>query len=461
MATIAIALDLALALAVWIGQESARSAEGFAWRVGDYGTDPWIPGVNAVFSLGIDGLSLPLVLLTGLLGLTAVLASWHVKSRVREYHVWLLILLTGVQGVFIAKDLLLFFLFWEVELVPMYFLIAIWGTGNKEYSAMKFVLYTLFGSAFMLLGVLALRFSVGSFDMEAITLAGQQGLIKPAFLSLDMLSFFFLLAFAIKLPVWPLHTWLPDAHTDAPTAVSVLLAGVLLKMGGYGLIRINLGFFPDTMERWAPILAVFATINILYGAVIVFRQTDLKRLIAYSSVSHMGLVLLGVASLGVVGVSGAALQMFAHGTITGLLFLVVGLIYDHAHTRHIPDLGGIGARMPLIGAVFVLAGLASLGLPLLSGFAAELTVFLGTFSAHPIATGLAVVGVVLTAGYILWTVERILFGPEKPRFASLEDARPVDVVAMALLIVPIVVVGVYPALVVDVFRTVVAPLVGG
>ncbi len=454
----AMIIDLALVTYAWL----LYSADGpIVEQLGRYGTDPWIPAINASYLLTIDGLSMPLVFLTALLGVVAVLGSWHVSERVREYHIWLLLLLTGVQGVFVAGDMLLFFLFWEVELIPMYFLISMWGTGHREYSAMKFVLYTLFGSAFMLVGVLSLRFAIGSFDMHAMTLAGQDGTLQPAFLALDAIFLMFFIAFAIKLPVWPLHTWLPDAHTDAPTAVSVLLAGVLLKMGGYGLIRINVGMLPDEMAHWAPLLVVLAVISVLYGAAIVFRQTDLKRLVAYSSVSHMGLVLLGVASLGAVSVTGAALQMFAHGTITGLLFLIVGIIYEKAHTRHIPDLGGLITRMPLVGAVFIFSGLASLGLPLLSGFAAELMVFLGSFAVYPIATGLAVLGIVLTAGYILWTVERVLLGPLNERWRAIKDATPTDFVAMALLILPIIVVGVYPALVSDAFRDGVARLVGG
>ena len=455
-----IALDLAASLFAW-SVVSGAEAGVIGEQLGENGGDSWIPVVNAVYKLALDGLSLPMVVLTGLLGLVAILSSWNVTTRVREYHVWLLLLLTGVLGVFAARDLLLFFLFWEMELVPMYFLISVWGTGNKEHSAMKFVLYMLFGSAFMLLGVLILRVSTGTFDMDVLATMGQSGAIAPQFLTLSSVFFLFLLAFAIKLPIWPLHTWLPDAHTDAPTAVSVLLAGVLLKMGGYGLIRINLGFFPDTMERWAPILAAFGVVNVLYGAAVVFRQNDLKRLIAYSSVSHMGLVLLGVASLGVVGVTGAALQMFAHGTITGLLFLVVGLMYDRAHTRWIPDLGGLAANMPIVAAVTVVGGLASLGLPLLSGFAAELAIFLGTYGTQPLATALAAFGIVLTAGYILWTVERVLFGTGKPRFAGMGDASFVDGVAMALLVGPIVLIGVYPALLIDVFRPAVRLIVGG
>ena len=458
IALIAMIADLALAGYAWL----AYTANGtLIEQLGSYGADAWIPGVNSSYLLIIDGLSMPLIFLTALLGVVAVLGSWHVKERVREYHFWLLLLLTGVQGVFAAGDLLLFFLFWEVELAPMYFLIALWGTGHREYSAMKFVLYTLLGSAFMLVAVLAMRFAIGSFDMQAMTLAGQEETLRIAFIGLDAIFLMFLVAFAIKLPVWPLHTWLPDAHTDAPTAVSVLLAGVLLKMGGYGLIRMNVGMFPGEMEQWAPLLVVLAVISVLYGAVIVFRQTDLKRLVAYSSVSHMGLVLLGVASLGAVSVTGAALQMFAHGTITGLLFLVVGIIYESAHTRHIPDLGGLMARMPIVGAVFVFAGLASLGLPLLSGFAAELMVFLGSFDVYPWATGLAAFGIVLTAGYILWTVERVLLGPMKARWQAVKDATWADFAAMALLVVPIIIVGVYPALVADVFFESVTLLVGG
>ncbi len=458
IALIAMIADLALAGYAWL----AYTANGtLIEQLGSYGADAWIPGVNSSYLLIIDGLSMPLIFLTALLGVVAVLGSWHVKERVREYHFWLLLLLTGVQGVFAAGDLLLFFLFWEVELAPMYFLIALWGTGHREYSAMKFVLYTLLGSAFMLVAVLAMRFAIGSFDMQAMTLAGQEETLRIAFIGLDAIFLMFLVAFAIKLPVWPLHTWLPDAHTDAPTAVSVLLAGVLLKMGGYGLIRMNVGMFPGEMEQWAPLLVVLAVISVLYGAVIVFRQTDLKRLVAYSSVSHMGLVLLGVASLGAVSVTGAALQMFAHGTITGLLFLVVGIIYESAHTRHIPDLGGLMARMPIVGAVFVFAGLASLGLPLLSGFAAELMVFLGSFDVYPWATGLAAFGIVLTAGYILWTVERVLLGPMKTRWQAVKDATWADFAAMALLVVPIIIVGVYPALVADVFFESVTLLVGG
>ncbi|MBI4234404.1 MAG: NADH-quinone oxidoreductase subunit M [Chloroflexi bacterium] len=415
----------------------------------------WVPPLDIHYHLAVDGLSAPLVMLTGLLGLCAIFASWSIESRVKEYFVWLLTLQTAVMGVFAALDFVLFFVFWEMELIPMYMLISIWGSGRKEYSAMKFLIFTLAGSAFMLVALLVLRFSVGTFDMTQLLQTDLNNLLLPA----RVVFAFFFLAFAVKLPTWPLHTWLPDAHTDAPTAVSVMLAGVLLKMGGYGLIRINVGMFPEIAQGAALSFAILAVVSILYGAMVTLRQTDLKRLIAYSSVSHMGYVLLGVASVGAatpsllspVGLTGASMQMFTHGTITGLLFVLVGLVYDRAHTRHIPDLGGLATRMPFIATMFVVAGLASLGLPSLSGFVAEVLVFLGTFPVWGVATALGVLGIVVTAGYILWMLERSLFGPVKARWEHIRDASPVEAVAPVLLVVAIVVVGVYPAVLTDVF----------
>ena len=426
----------------------------------------WIPALNIQYLMGVDGLSAPLVLLTALLGLVAILASWHVTTRVREYFMWLLLLQTAVAGVFVSLDFILFFVFWELELLPMFMLISIWGTGRREYSAMKFLAYTLFGSAFMLAAILTLYFSLPAadrtFDMRLLAEQDLTGLLIPA----SLVFFGFFIAFAIKLPVWPVHTWLPDAHTDAPTAVSVMLAGVLLKMGGYGLIRINVGLFPEEIVSFAPLLAGLATVSVLYGAFAVLRQSDLKRLVAYSSVSHMGFVLLGVSSAGAtgaaltpVGLNGAALQLFTHGTITGLLFVVVGLVYDRAHTRHIPELGGLMRRMPIIGVGFVVAGLASLGLPSTSGFVAELLVFLGTFPVFAWATALSAFGVVLAAGYILWTVQRTFFGPSIARYEDIPDAKLVDAVSIALLLLPIMAVGLYPKLLTDVFDVGILPII--
>ncbi len=415
----------------------------------------WLPQIHVQYFLGVDGLSVPLVALTGILGFCAVLASWSISTRVREYFLWLLLLETGVMGVFTSLDFLMFFLFWEVELVPMFLLISIWGTGRKEYSAMKFLIYTIAGSAFMLIGILALYFSAGTFDMTELGKAT----LQPVLLSAQAIFFLIFLAFAIKLPIWPLHTWLPDAHTDAPTAVSIMLAGVLLKMGGYGMLRISLTIMPDVAKQWAWLLVALAVVNVLYGAAVTLRQTDLKKMIAYSSVSHMGYVLLGLASLGQVGLTGASLQMFTHGTITGLLFLMVGVTYERTHTRQIPEMGGLAKHMPIIAVGFVLAGLASLGLPSMSGFVAELTVFMGAFPQWSVATILAIFGVVLSAGYILWMLQRVFFGPEGGHFHDLRDARPVEVLAILVLLVPIFIIGVYPTLLTNYFNAGVMPIV--
>ena len=444
------------------------------FRTGDYAREgnmelveryeDWIPALNIQYHLGVDGLSMPMVLLTALLGMCAVFASWHgIRDQVKEYFMWLLILQTAVMGVFVSMDLILFFIFWELELLPMYFLISKWGSGRRQYSAMKFLVFTFLGSALMFVGILTLYFSVGTFNIVELPSA-----VEGARLLLPAASIFGLLfiAFAVKLPVWPFHTWLPDAHTDAPTAVSVMLAGVLLKMGGYGMIRIAVGIFPGTAQEYAWLLATLAIISVLYGAVVTMRQTDLKRLIAFSSISHMGYVLLGISSVvGVsgtvspVGLTGAAMQMFTHGTITGLLFLLVGMVYDKTHTRHIPDMSGLANRMPLTAIVFVVAGLASLGLPGTSGFVSEILVFLGTFQVWAWITVLAVLAIVITAGYILWTLQRVFFGPQVQRFADIGDATPVEVIPMAALVIAIMVVGIYPAVLTDVFQLALEPII--
>jgi len=408
------------------------------------------------YAVGVDGLSLALVALTGFLFLVAVLISWRIDLRPREYFAWILVLETSLLGVFSALDFVLFFIFWEIEVIPMFFLISIWGSGRKLYSAWKYVLYTLFGSSLMLVGILALGFTAGTFDIREL---GQLGEIKGAILPAWTMFLLLIIAFGIKLPVVPFHTWLPDAHTDAPTAVSVILAGVLLKMGGYGILRLCFSIMPDVARDASVWLAGFAAVSIIYGALVTLMQTDLKRLIAYSSVSHMGYVLLGASALGTVGLAGAAMQMFTHGLITGLLFVLVGMIYDRTHTRNIGDLSGMAHRMPFIATMMVIAGLASLGLPSLAGFVAEVTVFLGTFDKHEFFTIVGVIGIVLTAGYILWMIQRVFWGELNEKWKEIGDATAWWERGPLLAMVAVIfAVGVYPSVVLDLLETGVAPI---
>jgi NADH-quinone oxidoreductase subunit M len=421
---------------------------------------PWIPAISANYHLGVDGISLPLLILTALLGFLVVLISWHVELRVKEYFIWLLVLESSILGVFSALDFLLFFLFWEVEIVPMYFLISIWGTGRKEYSAIKYVIFTLAGSAFMLAGILSLYFTTGSLDMveTARTLGSFAAVIPTA-----AIFFLLVIGFAVKLPVFPLHTWLPDAHTDAPTGVSVMLAGALLKMGGYGLIRVCVSIFPDVARQYALLFIVLAVVGIVYGAAVTLRQTDIKRLIAYSSVSHMGYVLLGIFTFTQVSLVGASLQMVSHGLVTGLLFAAAGLVMHNTHERNLNQLGGLANRTPVIAIVFIIAGLASLGLPLTSGFAAEFLVFIGSFTSTAVAgikiyTALAALGVVFAAAYILWMVQRVFWGPRQAKFAAVADATRLEMLYSGILIGLILIVGICPSLVTDLISGAVTPL---
>ena len=424
---------------------------------------PWIAPINAYYHLGVDGLSLPLVVLTAFLGFLAVLISWKIDLRPREYFAWLLLLETSILGVFMSLDLLLFFIMWEIEVIPMYFLINIWGAGRKEYSAIKYVVYTLFGSAFMLAGILSLYFTTGSLSMVEISRGGLAMVqsVMPA----AAIFFLILTAFAIKLPVFPFHTWLPDAHTDAPTAVSVMLAGSLIKMGGYGMIRLCVTLFPDVAKAYSVILIILAVIGVLYGAAVTMRQNDFKRLIAYSSISHMGYVLLGIFALGKVSMVGASLQMFSHGVVTGLLFAMVGLVMHNTHERDLRKLGGLARQVPIITVVFSIAGLASLGLPTTSGFAAEFLVFVGSFSSTVVPgiqvyTILGVLGVVVTAGYILWMLQRVFYGPVLEQYNGTADADILERVYMFAFIAVIMLVGIYPAILTDVIKLGISPIVG-
>ncbi|HEY4388261.1 MAG TPA: NADH-quinone oxidoreductase subunit M, partial [Ktedonobacteraceae bacterium] len=395
---------------------------------------------------------------------------------VKEYLALLLLLEAGVMGVFMALDLFLFFLFWEVELAPMFLLIGIWGNQQikhgvpgRIYSAWKFLLYTFFGSIFMLAGILLLYFmnvSKGGLPTASMAYFSQAAHMfndPVTFLGITVgsqLLIFLLIfvAFAVKIPMFPLHTWLPDAHTDAPTEVSVILAGVLLKMGAYGLIRICFSLFPLGIREFSGWMVTLAVINIIYGAAICLRQTDMKKLIAYSSVSHMGIVLLGVAAAAASGsdafrqaaLTGATVQMFSHGIITGLLFFCVGVIYDHAHTREIAAFGGVAKRMPFLGTLFTYAGMASLGLPGLAGFVAEFMVFTSSYRIWPVFTIVAVFTMILTAAYLLWMLKRVFFGTFNVKWNWLPDASVREAVPLVVLAVLIVAVGLYPATLINV-----------
>lgn len=400
----------------------------------------WIPQLGTFYHLGIDGISLPMILLTTLLGFLACIASFSITERHKEYFALYLLLEIGMLGTFVALDLFLFYIFWEVVLVPMYFLIGIWGGGRREYSAFKFFIYTLAGSLVMLLAILALYFRVHTFDMVQLTKLGPT--FDVAFQRLLFVAFF--LGFAIKVPVFPFHTWLPDAHVDAPTPISVILAGVLLKMGGYGFFRIAYPIFPAGAAWFGWTMALLGTINIVYGAWVAMAQTDFKRLVAYSSVSHMGFVLLGLSSFTPEGMNGAMLQMFNHGTITGAMFLLVGVLYDRAHTRSLDAFGGLGVRVPRYAGLLIFFSLASLGLPGLSGFVSEFLSLVGTFGVWRWQTIVSVTGIVVSAAYMLMVLQRVLLGPLNEKWRALTDMNARELVSVIPLVGIVLALGIYP-----------------
>ncbi len=408
----------------------------------------WIGSIGARYHLGVDGVSLWLVLLTTLLMPIAILSSWTaVHKRQLSYYVFLLILESAMIGVFVSLDLLLFYLFFEASLVPMFFLIGIWGGERRIYAAVKFFIYTAVGSLLMLVGIIALYFIYQSFDyptileaMKTNPLTGRAGF---------WLFIAFGLAFCIKVPVFPFHTWLSDAHTEAPTAGSVILAGVLLKMGTYGLMRFNLGLFPEASRDWAPVLITLAVIGIIYGALVAMVQPDVKRLVAYSSVSHMGFVVLGIFSFTELGMQGALYQMLNHGVSTGALFLFVGFIYERRHTRMISEFGGLATPMPWFATLFIIASLSSIGLPFLNGFVGEFLILTGmwtsSFSRSWLVTMLAATGVIWAAVYMLWMLQRVLFGETtNPENARLRDLNRREVGLILPLMFLMLFMGVYP-----------------
>jgi NADH-quinone oxidoreductase subunit M len=428
-------LTLLLSLPLFSNFDSSSPGMQFEQSV------PWIPSLGVQYHVGIDGISLFLVLLTTVLTPIAILSSWNsIEKRVREYYLFMLMLETGMIGVFVALDLFLFYVFWEVMLVPMYFLIGVWGGQRRIYAAVKFFLYTMVGSVLMLVAIIALYFLNGAttFDFPSILANLQSGnlVLNPSQQYWLFLAFFF--AFAIKVPLFPLHTWLPDAHVEAPTAGSVILAGVLLKMGTYGIVRFCLPMFPEATRELTPLISLLAVVGIIYGALVAMVQTDIKKLVAYSSVSHLGFVVLGIFALNEQGLQGAMYQMLNHGISTGALFLLVGMIYDRRHTRLIDEFGGLATPLPVFSTIFMIVTFSSIGLPMLNGFVGEFLILLGAFETNRTFAIVATSGVILSAVYMLWMYQRVIFGevtnPKNKKLADLDFREKLILLPLVALI---------------------------
>lgn len=450
-----------LVLAVYLFISYVRSTAGTQFDV----NIKWIETFNIRYHVGIDGLSVTLLLLTALLGPICVLASWrNIEKGIKAYMALFLLLETGMLGFFAALDLFLFFVFFELTLLPMYFLIGVWGGPRREYAAIKFFLYTLFGSVLMLVALIAVYLNSGdpgarTFDIPTlIELASEPGhaLANPDFQFWVFIGFF--IGFAVKVPIFPFHTWLPDAHVEAPTAISVILAGVLLKMGTYGLVRINMDMFPEGMAYFTNgeglmgnSLAILGFVNIVYGSFCALAQTDFKKLVAYSSIGHMGFVILGLAAGNEMGITGAILQMFNHGVISAMLFLLVGVLYDRAHHREINGFGGLGNRMPVYTGITTLAFMASLGLPGLSGFIGEAFSLVGAFERFPFLTILSTIGIVVGAAYFLWTLQRVFLGTLNPKYEELPEINGREIMTLVPLGILVIVLGIWPHFAIEMF----------
>ena len=439
-------ISLALSLLVFITYDQTAGGMQFIESI------PWIKDLGVSYALGVDGISMPLLLLTNLIGFSAVYASWNIRERIKEFFALLLILITGVMGTFVATDLFIFFMFYEVVVIPIYLLVIMWGSTKrvtKEYAGMKLTIYLLIGSAFLLVGLIALFVTaqgiLGFPTMDITSLAGVDFPVGFQIFVYVLMA----LGFGTLLSMFPFHAWSPDGYAGAPTAVSMIHAGVLKKIGGYGLIRIGLLILPAGAKFIAPIIAVLAIGNVVYAAFICLSQKDLKYIVGYSSVSHMGYVLIGIAALNVISINGAIMMMFAHGVMAALFFAMIGNLYEKSHTRNVDDFGGLAHQMPRLAVGFMLAGLASLGLPGTVNFIGEFTIFVGAFSIFRVISIIAITGIILTAVYILRTMADLLYGPRKEQWDHLQDLKGPEMVPLIVLGTAILVGGIFPSLVMD------------